>query len=56
MKAEELRQPDYAVRAITALDELFDLAIANTPALPTSGMVEMQRYFAMLREKRNANR
>ncbi len=51
IKAAELRQPDYVEKTLTALEDLFNYSLEHSTPSETSGLVEMQRYFAMLRPK-----
>lgn len=48
MRREEIRQVDTA-RSIPAFDGLFEGAIRDFPAKPTSGLVEQQRCFRRAR-------
>lgn len=44
MRRKDIRQADTA-RSIPAFDGLFEGAIRDFPAKPTSGLVEQQRWF-----------
>ena len=44
MRREDIRRADTA-RSIPAFDGLFEGAVRDFPAKPTSGLVEQQRYF-----------
>lgn len=50
LRREALARVDTA-EALANLDDAFEAALAQMPKRTTSGLVEMQRWFAKLREK-----
>ncbi len=48
IKRQELRNPDYYKKTMSTFGNLLNYATDNTPAEPTSGMIEMQRYFMIM--------
>lgn len=50
IRREEIRTADN-VKALAALEDAFNHATRTMPPRETSGMVEMQKYFAKLRDR-----
>lgn len=48
-KNARLRDPDYHRKTMEQLGDMFDYAVENSTPSGTSGLIEMQRYFMMLR-------
>ncbi|MBI5728039.1 MAG: hypothetical protein HY965_09320 [Ignavibacteriales bacterium] len=51
IKAIEMQDENYLFNALTSLTEVFNYAIATAKPSTTSGLVEMQKYFAILRNQ-----
>jgi hypothetical protein len=51
IKYIEMSKENYIVDSLTSLTDLFNLTLANSKPSQSSGLIEMQRYFAMLRPK-----
>jgi hypothetical protein len=53
IRRREIRELDTQ-RVLAILEPAFNHAVRTLPPRPSSGMVEMQRWFAKLREKNRA--
>jgi hypothetical protein len=51
MRAEEFHKKDLA-QTLMSLSDASEAALRLYPAKPTSGMIEMQKYFIRSREKK----
>lgn len=50
VKAIEMRKDSYLFDSLSSLTEVFNYALATAKPSTTSGLVEMQKYFAKLRK------
>ena len=50
VKSIEMNKESYLFDSLSSLADLFNYAITNSSPSTTSGLVEMQKYFAKLRE------
>jgi hypothetical protein len=50
IRREEIRQMEDSRPILEALEPAFNQALRDLPPRPTSGMIEMQRLFAKLRQ------